>query len=204
MPSLGPSVSPVCRAGTGATGASTAGPVKSWLGAGEGLWGALGGCACVWWDCPRLCKFPKSATGPPVGLIMGSRFKKAPVCCVVLCCAGGGFPWPQNSSRLSHPTHRAVSLLSTAPGQNELFPPVLRVLKVPVPCRYRDMDVTHGSCATLCAQPSGGGTGIWRPKSCRNVGQAGAETPPAPSPTALQGQKVVPRILPQLPLAEVA
>lgn len=40
-PWFGLSVSPVCRAGTAVTGTSTADPVKSWLGTGEGLWGAV-------------------------------------------------------------------------------------------------------------------------------------------------------------------
>lgn len=147
----------------------------------------------VGWDCPGLCKLPappktcyKSSCRIEHVPAMGSRFLKAPGCCDVLGedFLGHGIP-PDHHIQPTGPC--PCSAL-----KDELFPPMVRVLKVPITCRYRDMDVTHGSCATLGAQPSGVGTRIWRPKSSRNLGQARAETPRAHSPTALQGQKVVP------------
>lgn len=102
-PILGLSVSPLCRAVTRATGTSTAGRVKSWLGGGEGLWEAepvfstpvwnngaaevpriLEQLRRVWWDSPGLCKLPsapkmcrRSSCGIGDTPVMGSRFQKA-------------------------------------------------------------------------------------------------------------------------------
>lgn len=108
-PIHGLSVSPLCRAVTRATGTSTAGRVKSWLGGGEGLWEAepvfstpvwnngaaevpriLEQLRRVWWDSPGLCKLPsapkmcrRSSCGIGDTPVMGSRFTKGPACCDV-------------------------------------------------------------------------------------------------------------------------